>query len=486
MGGAYYDSIVPLDGTNKATTDGTVTFTYTDTVSITASSYPAAVTLDKEFMYSDTGEKVNGSSITAEKTLVPYSNHVHSFTYSAEGATLTATCSANGCILPEHKATLTINAPSDLTYDGTAKAATVVGTIPGVATPKIVYKQGNTVLGAAPVNAGSYTASITLGGATASVSYNIAQKNATVTAKAQTVTAGGSIKTGTAQATLTGAVAGHTLTAVTLTASSTAAATTNGTITPSAATIKDASGNDVTGNYNITYKTGILTVTAPVTYAVTVTNGTGGGNYAPGATVTITANAPATGKVFDKWTTNDGVTFASATSATTTFTMPAKAVAVSATYKNASYKVTLNKNGGTINSGNVTSYTYGTETTLPTNVTKTGYRFDGWYANDKFTGSAVTKIGANETGDKTFYAKWTLVPSLANGKVTAPKGAVLILAEYEASGRMKSVRSVTLTADCVNADAAKLLGVTLPGSYKLMLVDGTTYAPLCAAWEKKA
>ena len=485
VGGAWYDSIVPIEGTNKATTDGTVTFTYTDTVSITASSYPAAVTLDKEFMYSDTGEKVNGSSITAEKTLVPYSNHDHSFTYSAEGATLTATCNASGCILVDHKATLTINAPSDLTYDGTAKAATVVGTIPGVATPEIVYKQGNTVLGAVPVSAGSYTASITLDDKTASASYTIAQKNVTVTAKAQTVAVDGSIASGSTQATLTGAVAGHTLTAVTLTASSTASVG-SGTITPSAATIKDANGNDVTGNYNITYKTGTLTVTAPTTYAVTVTNGTGGGNYAPGATVTITANAPATGKVFDKWTTNDGVTFASATSATTTFTMPAKAVAVSATYKNASYKVTLNKNGGTISSGNVTSYTYGTETTLPTGVTKAGYRLDGWYANDKFTGSAVTKIGANETGDKTFYAKWTLVPSLANGKVTAPKGAVLICAEYEASGRMKSMRSVTLTADCVNADAATLLGVTLPGSYKLMLVDGTTYAPLCAAWEKKA
>jgi hypothetical protein len=72
---------------------------------------------------------------------------------------------------------------------------------------------------------------------------------------------------------------------------------------------------------------------SPTTYAVTVTNGSGSSSYEENATVTITANAPATGKVFDTWTTSDGVTFASATSATTTFTMPNHAVAVTATYK---------------------------------------------------------------------------------------------------------------------------------------------------------
>jgi glucan-binding YG repeat protein len=71
---------------------------------------------------------------------------------------------------------------------------------------------------------------------------------------------------------------------------------------------------------------------AATTYAVTVTNGTGSASYEEGATVTITANTPATGKVFDTWTSDD-VTFASATSATTTFTMPNHAVAVTATYK---------------------------------------------------------------------------------------------------------------------------------------------------------
>ena len=52
--------------------------------------------------------------------------------------------------------------------------------------------------------------------------------------------------------------------------------------------------------------------------------------------VTVTADAPETGKVFDKWVVLEGnVTLTDATSATTTFTMPASAVKIEATYKDA-------------------------------------------------------------------------------------------------------------------------------------------------------
>jgi len=50
-------------------------------------------------------------------------------------------------------------------------------------------------------------------------------------------------------------------------------------------------------------------------------------------TVTITANVAASGKAFDKWTTSNGGVFANANAATTTFTMPANATTVAATYK---------------------------------------------------------------------------------------------------------------------------------------------------------
>ena len=71
------------------------------------------------------------------------------------------------------------------------------------------------------------------------------------------------------------------------------------------------------------------------------------------------------------------------------------------------YSVTLNTNGGTIKSGNVTNYTYGEGAALPTDVEKSGHTFAGWYENDRFEGSAVTAISDTEYGDKTYYAKWT-------------------------------------------------------------------------------
>ena len=78
-------------------------------------------------------------------------------------------------------------------------------------------------------------------------------------------------------------------------------------------------------------------------YAVTVTGGTAtvaAGTSITRATegveVTVTADAPETGKVFDKWVVKaGGVTLANETSATTTFTMPGNDVRIEATYKDA-------------------------------------------------------------------------------------------------------------------------------------------------------
>ena len=75
---------------------------------------------------------------------------------------------------------------------------------------------------------------------------------------------------------------------------------------------------------------------APSTYAVTVNNGTGDGNYEENATVTITADAALSGQHFKEWTGADSLNFTSGskTSTTATFTMPANAVEVTATYEN--------------------------------------------------------------------------------------------------------------------------------------------------------
>ena len=101
--------------------------------------------------------------------------HTHEFTYSATGNNITATCanSDSNCLLPDKKAVLTINAPTELTYDGTAKEANVSGSIPGITIPDIVYTKDDAVFAGIPTEAGTYTASITVEGVTASVSYTI-------------------------------------------------------------------------------------------------------------------------------------------------------------------------------------------------------------------------------------------------------------------------------------------------------------------------
>ena len=94
----------------------------------------------------------------------------------------------------------------------------------------------------------------------------------------------------------------------------------------------------------------------------------------------------------------------------------------------ASYSVTLQTDGGTIASGKeVTGYTYGTGATLPTanDLTREGYRFDGWYADSSFSGSPVTEITGTDTGDKTFYAKWT-----RNTTPVIPSSTVRYLVEH--------------------------------------------------------
>ena len=102
--------------------------------------------------------------------------------------------------------------------------------------------------------------------------------------------------------------------------------------------------------------------------------------------------------------------------------VPADVTALTVQWTAPAYTVTLNAGNGTINSGNVTSYTYGVGATLPTDVTRTGYTFKGWYDNENLTGSPVTAIGSTETGNKEYWAKWeinqyTIIYDLAGGTV---------------------------------------------------------------------
>ena len=125
--------------------------------------------------------------------------HTHSFTYTASGATITATCSADGCSLTNKKATLTIVAPLHTNVgDGKSAEATITdaSSIKGSATVSYyaatksgtTYTKTGSALGSVPTGAGNYVAEITVGGVTASVGYTIGKAASSVTTAPTAVT----------------------------------------------------------------------------------------------------------------------------------------------------------------------------------------------------------------------------------------------------------------------------------------------------------
>ena len=87
------------------------------------------------------------------------------------------------------------------------------------------------------------------------------------------------------------------------------------------------------------------------------------------------------------------------------------------------WSITYVTDGGKINGSYPTTYTEGTVTVLPTNVTKPGYTFLGWFTAAS-GGVQVKQIEATETGEKTFYARWQKnvlpPPPITPGTPSAP------------------------------------------------------------------
>ena len=112
--------------------------------------------------------------------------------------------------------------------------------------------------------------------------------------------------------------------------------------------------------------------------------------------------------------------------------VPADVTELTVQWTAPTYAVTLNTNGGTINSGNVTGYTYGVGATLPAadDMTYTGHTFKGWYDNENLTGSPVTAIGGAETGNKEYWAKWEINQYTVTVKPENGKADITITQDY--------------------------------------------------------
>ena len=123
----------------------------------------------------------NGSQYVVSKDgdSLSFGLHQHSWSYTANGATITATCTAAGCPLEDKNGgSVTISA-SNAVYDRSPKAATVTasdwqGDAVDSITVTYTGRNGTNYNSTdAPTNAGDYTASITVGTVTARVEYSI-------------------------------------------------------------------------------------------------------------------------------------------------------------------------------------------------------------------------------------------------------------------------------------------------------------------------
>ena len=306
------ESVATVDGSGKVTIKGvgsgvTITATVSDSTTCNYATKTATYTLNvakatlrataagKNITYGDeapeytisysgwkSGETAsNADGFTAPEISCDYAKYdgagTYDITLSGGEATYYDVSLTNGALTVEKKpVTVSGAASADKTYDGTTAAtidvknATIDGLVNDdevtVASATGTFADPNAgedkIVSITPVlagaKAGNYTVS-TLPTATA----KIEQRPVTVKASDQIVEVGDPIKqfdSDACLAVLGGALSGHKLTAVTLVSSDTSEATTSGTITPSDATIKSGSV-DMTGNYDITYNPGVLTVT---------------------------------------------------------------------------------------------------------------------------------------------------------------------------------------------------------------------------------
>ena len=148
-----------------------------------------------------------------------------------------------------------------------------------------------------------------------------------------------------------------------------------------------------------------------------------GSKFTAPASGGLTRPAGDTGSYF-MWLDSNGNSYAPGAS------VPADVTELTVQWTAPTYTVTLHANGGTINNGNVTEYTYGVGATLPTDVTRTGYTFKGWYDNESLTGSPVTAIGGTETGNKEYWAKWEINQYTITVKPENGKADITITQDY--------------------------------------------------------
>lgn len=179
-----------------------------------------------------------------------------------------------------------------------------------------------------------------------------------------------------------------------------------------------------------------------------------------------------TGYTFAGWSTSEGgsVVYSNGQSVSNLTADQNGNVTLYAQWTVNTYNVTLHLNGGKFVEGyqGVTSYTYGTTTLLPDaeQMTRSGYRFDGWYADEKFQDGPYTEISDTDVGNKEFYARWTMYNIPETHEITVVDPANGTIRVNPSNGSAGTLITVTATPDegyelaYITVDGEKISGNT--------------------------
>lgn len=248
-------------------------------------------------------------------------------------------------------------------------------------------------------------------------------------------------------------------------------------------------------------KTIELVATGTPSYTLTVGSGSGDGSYAQGTIVVITADTPPAGQTFDKWT-GDVVNVADADSTTTTITMPAANISVSATYKAIpTYTLTVESGSGD------GSYAQGTIVPITADAPSAGQIFYKWTGDvvnvadvdnstttltmpaanvsisatykQPVTGVSVSPKSASLAPGTTLQLTATVLPSNATNKTVSWSSTSPTVATVNASGLVTALAAGTATITVITQES----GYTDSCQITIQTTgDFTTLAPIADSY----
>ena len=201
-----------------------------------------------------------------------------------------------------------------------------------------------------------------------------------------------------------------------------------------------------------------------VTYPLTVNSGSGSGNYTAGSVVTISAGTPPAGQQFKNWTSSPSVSFADASSPTTSFTMPSEAVTATANFEAIPIPPSLEVSTPNLNFSS--DETGSQSVTIVSNV--------NWTADSDQTWATVSPTSGSNDGSINVAVTANSSTASRTATVTVKGGGFMKFISVDQEGATPIVNAQTPTISTQPQDATVDVGTTVTLSVSASVTDGGT------------